>query len=73
MPIRAVHRPETRTTVHRMTATVRRPLHAAAIPAEAAAHARRTAAEAEVPVRPVAEVEAVAVVAEDNARFESLM
>ena len=64
MHIAAVLHPETRTTVHRMTVTVRH--RAAAIPAEAAVRVHLTVAVAEVPVRR-AEVEAVAVVAEDNA------
>ena len=55
--------------VRRMIATALHLLHVAAIPAEAAAHAHRTVAEAEVPARLEAEVEAVVAVAEDNARF----
>ena len=65
----AVRRLEIRTIVLRITATVRHLLRIAAIPAEAAAHAHRTVAEAEVPARLEAEVEAVVAVAEDNACF----
>ena len=63
MHIAAVLHPETRITVHRMTVTVRH--RAAAILAAAAVPVRHTVAVAEVPVRR-AEVEAVAVEAEDN-------
>ena len=73
--IEASLRPEVRKAVLPMVVTIAVLLHhhAVAIPAEAAVPAHRIAAEeAVVPVRPVAVVEAVAVVVEDNDEQQKL-